>query len=92
VVIESVIAVIEVSDGSERVRLRFDRGAECLRWWCGDLRFDRLIPRGAAAWSASLRNWLRSVIKEKERGWREKQVNISKGAHMRLNVDELVNR
>jgi hypothetical protein len=39
VVIESVAAVIEVSDGSERVRLRFDRGRECLRW-CGELRFN----------------------------------------------------
>ena len=32
----------------------------------------RLVPRGAAAWSASPRNWLRSIIEEKERGWKEK--------------------
>jgi hypothetical protein len=64
-------------------------GGECLRWWCGDLRFDRLAPRGAAAWSASPRNWLRSIIEEKERGRKEMLADVGIGAHvagMRVNV------
>jgi hypothetical protein len=40
VAIESVAAIIEVSDGSGSVRLRFDRGRECLRWGGSELRFD----------------------------------------------------
>jgi hypothetical protein len=57
-------------------------GRECLWWWCGKLRFDlsdelyaetvlkhstRLVPRGAAAWSASSRNRLRNIMEEKKR-------------------------
>jgi hypothetical protein len=76
VAIESVAAVIEVSNGSESVRLRFDRGAGV---WYDELYAEavlqhspRLVPRGAIAWSASPRNWLRSIVEEKERDWKEK--------------------
>jgi hypothetical protein len=72
VAIESVAAVIEVSNGSESVRLRFDRGAGV--WYDAEAVLQhspRLVPRGAIACSASPRNWLRSIVEEKERGWKE---------------------
>ncbi len=42
----------------------------------------RLIPQGAAAWSASPNNRLRSIVEEKVTGWNEKQgKDVSKGTH-----------
>jgi hypothetical protein len=78
VVIESLDAVIEVSDGSRESQAEVrSRGGNV---YGGDELYaetvlkhsTRLVPRGAAAWSASLCNWLRSIIEEKERGWKEK--------------------
>jgi len=54
VVIKSVAAVIEVSDGSERVRLRFDHeaGMSTVVMNYGETVLNHrtwLVPRGAAA-------------------------------------------
>lgn len=53
-------------------------------WWFGQPAFNvsdgnnaeaesnvRLTPRGAAAWSARLRSWLRKQHRREERGWKE---------------------
>jgi hypothetical protein len=72
VVIESVAAVIEVSDGSERVRLRFDRGVgmnymqkQCSNIVRGLFREVPLHGRRARVTGFEA-SW------KKERGWKEK--------------------